>query len=411
MRSVLCFFLVLTFRFANPTVSIGENLHGAISYSVVGDGAVVRSCAVTESLQGPESNATLEIPETLGGHKVVAIDRAAFRNCGRIKEVRLPCSVTNIGCCAFENCVQMKSVTIPSGVKNIGDEAFAHCISLTAVDLPACLESVRYGVFRGCSELSHVTIPPSVTNVEANAFEGTKFATCSHNGLVVYGSVLLGYSGRVSRCVVIPSNVKTIADNALTGCQEVETLTIPDGVISVGESAFRECENLTFVEISRTVKSIGTAAFSLCPHLVEIEVDKQNENYASMGGAVYDKVRRQMLLCPQGRSSLIVSPGTHGIAELSCNLCTNLVTIAIPDGVVRIGEAAFESCIGLVSVTMPLSVKRIDRNAFSGCVSLSCVRVERGDAARVRQMLQLSGCNVDELSFEERDDQSGYGIK
>ena len=395
-------FLVIFVFCGGNGFSCGAETHHKLSFSLVNGDAVVLAPTAGECSVELISTGRLEIPATLLGHKVVAIGRSAFKKCGWLTEVFIPDSVTNIGNYAFEGCAMMKSVSIPSGVENIGDGAFEDCASLTDVKLPESLSCIRYGLFRGCRELSYVEIPQTVTNVEPRAFDGTKFESCSQSGFVVYGSVLCGYRGDPPQHIVIPPGVKTIENFALSGCAKVESLTIPDGVVSIGESAFRDCASLATVEISRTVERIGAGAFTLCPRLTALNVDGRNGIYSSMDGVLYDRVRRSLLLCPQGKDSLPIKTGTRSIAALACNVCTNIVSVSIPVGVESVGEAAFSSCVSLSRVFLPSTVRKIDQEVFSGCVALSCIYVEKGDSERVRNMLRQSGCDVGVLTFEEQ---------
>ncbi len=50
------------------------------------------------------------------------------------------------------------------------------------------------------------------------------------------------------RDVVVPENVKTIGDNAFSGCSNLETITLP-GVSGIGDGAFDGCRSLTSITI------------------------------------------------------------------------------------------------------------------------------------------------------------------
>ncbi len=64
---------------------------------------------------------------------------------------------------------------------------------------------------------------------------------------------------------------------------------------------------------------------------------------------------------------------------------------------------AFYGCSGLTSVVIPSSVTSIWTSAFYDCSELTSVHVEKGDAARVRGLLERSwsGLDLDSISFVE----------
>ena len=61
-------------------------------------------------------------------------------------------------------------ITIPSTVKVIGESAFRNCTRLRNVKLCDGLESIHRGAFKGCTSLERIGIPSSVCFIHKNAF-------------------------------------------------------------------------------------------------------------------------------------------------------------------------------------------------------------------------------------------------
>lgn len=82
-------------------------------------------------------------------------------------------------------------------------------------------------------------------------------------------TTLMKYIGKLGN-VVIPKEVRIIAEGAFSGCGSLTNVTIPDGVESIGDGAFYGCTSLTSVTIPASVTSIGRYAFSGCDNLMII---------------------------------------------------------------------------------------------------------------------------------------------
>lgn len=170
---------------------------------------------------------------------------------------------------------------------------------------------------------------------------------------------------------VIPSTVKSIANNAFRYCSGLTTVTIPASVTNIGKFAFQGCSGLTSIVLPPSLKSIeGYAfygcinirkvnipasvvtieghAFSLCP-IDAYRVDGNNPSFTSVDGVLFNKDKTTLIACPLTKSG----------------------SYTIPSTVTRIGETAFLLCAGLTSVVIPESVKTIGSESFYGCKGLN----------------------------------------
>ncbi|MBR4200312.1 MAG: leucine-rich repeat domain-containing protein, partial [Oscillospiraceae bacterium] len=108
--------------------------------------------------------AVLEIPAEIDGMPVTGFAQFALAQCGKLKEVTLPDTVTAFGMQTFWGCENLEKVTLPSTLKGLYEAAFAQCTALKSVTIPEGCETIGNLVFAGCTSLSEVSIPESVVN-------------------------------------------------------------------------------------------------------------------------------------------------------------------------------------------------------------------------------------------------------
>ena len=206
----------------------------------------------------------------------------------------------------------IKKVVIESGVTSIGNYAFEYCDGLTSIEIPA-----------------------SVTSIGVRAFYGTAYYDDADNwedGVLYIGNHLI-----------------EARPSLLVG-----TYKIKDGTMTIADRAFKACEGLATITIPSSVTSIGDGAFEKCRYLIEININKDNKNYSSEAGVLFNK----------DKSTLVAYPGCGAIYE-------------IPSSVTSIGERAFYDCTGLTSIEIPASVTSICDRAFYNCTGLTSVTFEK----------------------------------
>ena len=159
------------------------------------------------------------------------------------------------------------------------------------------------------------------------------------------------------RTVNIPedSKLKTIGENAFSGCTNLENITIPDSVTSIGLMAFSGCTGLKKITIPDNVTKIDKYAFLGCTELKEVNIGIKSVNY---------------------------------FRDVFMN--SNVEKVTIRDGATSIGKEAFKDCKKLREVDIPNSVKTIDDRAFTKCTSLERVKI--------RNKQQINDVNAKVLS-------------
>jgi len=168
--------------------------------------------------------------------------------------------------------------------------------------------------------------------------------------------------------IILPNSVTAIAYTSFDGCTGLTSITIPDSVISVMTGAF----------------SSGMGAFYGCTGLVEFIVSEQNQNFASVGGVLFDKNKTSIIRFPQDKSGTYTIPNdVTSIGSGAFSGCTGLTSITIPNSVNEIRYGAFSGCTGLTSITIPNSVTSIAGGAFNYCTELKNVTLEDGTSKLV----------------------------
>ncbi|MBQ6936545.1 MAG: leucine-rich repeat domain-containing protein [Clostridia bacterium] len=183
-----------------------------------------------------------------------------------------------------------KKVIIPDGVKSISFGAFEANEFIEEVVIPESVISVDGWAFANCKNLKKVKIPSTLERVKRNVFEGTEFLQNNKEEIIVFGKVLYRYlcngthaevpegvtciapfafdfKGNKIESVTLPKTLKTIEENAFSGCYKLKRITIPDGVSFIGYAAFRYCENLNEITIPESVEFIESEAFTHCKNL------------------------------------------------------------------------------------------------------------------------------------------------
>ncbi|MDD6703187.1 MAG: leucine-rich repeat protein [Clostridiaceae bacterium] len=121
--SVFMCIIILCVSFSFDSFAVDEFNYGNYTYTV--SAGKVTIVSYPEQAEG-----TVNIPSSIEGKNVVAIDDGAFQACTLITEVNIPDTVTSIGRYAFAYCISLKSVTIPSSVTSIGEKAFQNSKSV-----------------------------------------------------------------------------------------------------------------------------------------------------------------------------------------------------------------------------------------------------------------------------------------
>ena len=135
----------------------------------------------------------------------------------KLKQVKLPDSLTTIGDDAFNRGTNLALTALPDGVESIGGVAFYDCTGIRLTALPDGVKSIGGSAFSGCTGI---------------------------------------------RLTALPDGVESIMISAFSGCTGITEMTFPEKLTSIGNVAFYGCTNLNKLTFqSATAPTIGPNAF------------------------------------------------------------------------------------------------------------------------------------------------------
>lgn len=298
--------------------------------------------------------------------KVTAIPDRTFRGCPSLKSVNIPSNVTSIGANAFESCIRLASIDIPSSVTSIGEGAFFNCYDLANITIPSSVTSIGDLAFHRCTSLESITFPPSVTSIGDNAFLG-----CTSLETVIFpqsaklgtqpfpsGTAQILYTKDASTGDVTVTKVKAGSETSI----EIPE-TIDKGTVKIiGANAFDGCSSLTSITLPQSLTSIEDLAFDQCTALQNINIP---QNVTNIGVSAF-------LQC-ESLTSITIPSGVTSINDVAFAYCTSLKSIELPDHLVSIGVSAFNGCTSLENIVIPAEVTSVGSRAFSACTSLESI--------------------------------------
>ncbi len=167
---------------------------------------------------------------------------------------------------AFTDDVRLNKIVLPEGLKAVGEFSLSGCVG--PVELPSSVEYIgdnalsplqkRFVFPKSLKHITHLGIP-----LEAEEFISESPYVRVRDGMIIFNDTLLRYFGKKVH-VVIPNDVTTIAVNAFSYCDTIESVVIPDSVKKISQQAFSNCVSLRDISILGTPK-IGVNAFYKCP--------------------------------------------------------------------------------------------------------------------------------------------------
>ena len=314
---------------------------------------------------------------------------SALSACDMLTKITIPSTATKIGASAFRNCTGLTEFTIPDSVRSIGGYAFAgtsissiaipekvtftindpyifaDCLQLTQVTLPnktTCLPSY---MFLNCVKLKQLDIPDSVTIMGTSLIAGTSIEKLTlPDGITTIGSYIFSDCESLKE-VVLPKNLKAIGYGAFENCISLKKIDFPASLEEIGHDAFSGCSSLEEIVLPSNLKTLDYAAFKNCSALNHVELP-----------ATLEKISIDLFF---GCSSLqeITLPDCVTLIQNSAFEGSGLVSITIPESVVRVGSRIFANCKSLISVVFSGDNTPIENEMFLGATALQSIHIPK----------------------------------
>ena len=387
------------------------------------------------AFSGCSSLTSVSIPNT-----VETIGYSAFEGCSSLTNLEIPDGVETIANYAFLSCTSLKTIKIPNSVKNIKTDAFASCTNLEKATFSTVnsLCSINYGsmkanplynanhlyieeigdeeitttplvipessldgttirpyILAGACYIQRVDLPSEATSIGYRAFYGctgllyVNYASSEQLTSIDCGSDPttnpLYYAQQALIANKFPSTIKIetdVKENAFANAKWLETVELSDGVTHIGANAFNGCSNLQFINIPSGLKTIGEKAFWGCSGLAAPDLNNATGLESIGNGAFHD--------CKSASFKTITIPDNCALGSSVFELCGNLETIKLPEGLDIIPQYLFDRCYKLQNVEIPSSVTHIQKYAFRDCQKLTTIEGAAG-LTKIGQYA-FSGC-------------------
>lgn len=270
----------------------------------------------------------VQIPDTIQGAEVVAINGSCFADNTRMQSVFIPDTVTVVGGYAFQNCTSLVQVTGMANVTTIGSYAFEGDKELNEVTLGSVLIEIGDGAFSGCSSLTECVLPDSLKKLGYQCFYRSGLTQVKIPATVWSSGSVFGDCTALERVEI--GKDSNISGSMFSGCTLLTAVEIEaEGISSIESYAFQDCKSLSNIIIPKSVRSIGSYAFNGCAALKKVDL-------------------------------------FYGLLEIGSSAFSGdsaLSEIQIPNSVITIGAQAFARCSSLESIVVPHSVTSM-RSAF-----------------------------------------------
>lgn len=185
---------------------------------------------------------------------------------------------------------------------------------------------------------TELSVPSEVEN------EGKTYSVTSVEEDAIYWSDLTK--------LVLPEGVTELKETAIYSNDYLEEIVLPESLTTLSRSCFGYNDVLNNLVIPAGVTEIPASCFSNCKALTNLTLKGQ---YTSIGNGAFYKVPIAEITIPGSCKT---------IGEYAFQLCPELTTVTLEEGVETLLDGAFRECHKLTSISLPESLQTIDANVF-----------------------------------------------
>ncbi len=212
---------------------------------------------------GPEEIAVHEIPDKIGGQKVVGIGKDFLSMDKTVTTVKLPPKLRYIGDSAFNTCTQLQNIEIPATVKTIGKRVFTQCPKLTSLtcspDNPyfeasgGCLYNKGRTVLLYAPAVETLVVPDTVETIGTYAFyyNPNLISVTMPESVAVLEEGVFGHSNNLEEVVFEGNGLTTLGDFAFAECFSLEKIVLPESLTSISDTAFYRCPDFMTIYVPK----------------------------------------------------------------------------------------------------------------------------------------------------------------
>ena len=160
---------------------------------------------------------------------------------------------------------------------------------------------------------------------------------------------IIGYNGKSE--MITPTEYKgkpvtKIAESAFYN-GNLSKAVIGESIVYIGDNAFASCYELTDVYFSKSITNIGENIFAECNSLMNIDVDKENQNFKSIDGNLYDKQGKIFYCFARGKveEEFTLPEGVEEIKSHAFYMTSFIMHMNLPSTLNKIGELAFSATL------------------------------------------------------------------
>ena len=305
------------------------------------------------------------------------IGNECFRNCDKLKYIKLPSSVKTVGENIVKGCSSLVTLSIPSSVEVMtGAPALPEnaTLEITGNDNKLRMENGMLVNDRGEDGKwlltvpddaivdGRFTVPDGITAFGNNLFlNKTDLVEIANAGALEHlGSYSLTNTGITT--VDMP-RLKSMGMNAFQHCESLQHILLPEGIEDIPDNCFDGCGRIGEITLPSTLKKIGFEAFARTA-IVSAELP---DGLEKIGVNAFFASNLESVNIPE-------SCRNFNYAFVG----TKLRKVSIPEGITEISPAAFQGCYTIESVSLPSTLKTIGKEAFAYCIGLKDIELPEG---------------------------------